>query len=126
MLLGTRRRRRLLLAVLLTIINLVILHPTPSANADGGFGKIGTNIGDNTEGMSQGVKKVGFFLGIALVVMGIAGIATMKKTNVSPMIPILMCVCGVLLLSIFAFITAGSETIFGSDAATGISELELN
>ena len=90
-----------------------------------GFGDIGERVGEQSEGMAAGVKKVGFLFGIALVVLGIVGFATMKKTNISAAIPTMACLAGVVLLSIFAFISAGSETFFGEDAATGIEELNL-
>ncbi|BBO86760.1 hypothetical protein DSCO28_73260 (plasmid) [Desulfosarcina ovata subsp. sediminis] len=90
-----------------------------------GFGDIGERVGDQSEGMAAGVKKIGFLAGIALVTMGVAGFATMKKTNISATIPSMACIAGIVLLSIFAFISAGSETLFGSDEATGIEELEL-
>ena len=119
-----KKNARLLFAVLLTFMNLVMLHPSPTI-ADGGFGGIGENISSNTEGMSQGAKNLGFFAGFVCVIIGVIGFATMKKTQVTPFVPAAFILVGVVLLSVFAFITAGSETLFGSDSATGVQELNL-
>lgn len=85
-----------------------------------GLGNVGVNLGDQASGLAVMVRQVGFLCGVGLVVGSIVIFATMKKTNTAAVIPTIMLIAGVLLLSVFAFISVTSESIFGKDAATGV------
>ncbi len=111
---------------------MMVLFLTDLAFATGGggtngFAGIGTNIGNQTTGWADGAMKVGFFIGLILVIASVATFATMKKTNVQASIPVMMLAAGIILVSLGAFVTSGSETIWNNDESTAIqTHLGLN
>lgn len=120
---GSMIKIGLMVLVAVALINVCQVSPV---HAEGGFAAIGERVGTQTEGVATGVKKIGFLVGIAFTLLGVVGFTTMKKTNIPASVPSIAVLVGIVLLSIFAFISAGSETLFGNDAATGIEELGID
>lgn len=100
-------------SVLATIASMFLMMIEPAWAVK--FGEIGNNVGEASTGMANGVKSIGLLIGMALVVGGVVGFATHKKTNTPLSIPVIMIVAGVILSSLTAFVGSGSETIFGTD-----------
>ena len=92
-----------------------------------GFGGVGEHFGEQSKGMAKGVKYGAFLLGVVFVVVGLVIAANMKKTNTQASVPFTMCVVGVCLLGLTAFISTGSETFFGTDKTSNAqSSLSLD
>lgn len=108
------------LFVMFTVVNCLFMANHAFATGTGGFAGIGTNIGTQTTGWADGAMKIGFFIGLVLVIASIATFATMKKTNVQASIPVMMLAAGIFLVSLSAFITSGSETIWNADESGAV------
>lgn len=93
----------------------VVLFVAGNAIAGGGFGAVGENVADQSKGMAAGAKNIGYLLGLIFVIIGLAVAANAKKSNTPMAIPFTFIIVGVCLLALTAFISTGSETIFGSD-----------
>ena len=91
-----------------------------AGSALAGFAGIGTNLGTQSVGMADGTMKIGFWIGLLLVIASIATFATMSKTNVQAKIPAMMLAGGIFLVSLGSFVQSGSETVWGTDQSQAI------
>lgn len=89
---------------------------SPVIYAAQGFGDIGNNIDSNFTGLTNALKAIAVFTGIAMVVVGLAQIISANKRHESPVGGIVMVIIGAALASLTAVISSGSTTLFGSDS----------
>lgn len=116
------------LALCLLLIAVVGFIVTTPALALKDAGEVGENVARQFGGAAQAVKMFAFFSGFCLVVASIVMFAGLKKpgNQTSPIVPVLMLVCGVVLVSIMTFIQIGSTSVLGSDqSSSAMSELGL-
>ena len=104
-----------------TTVAAAVAATTPSlSHAAKTIGDIGTNVGDQATGLTEGALRISGFIGIVMVIVALIKGRASQKQGDSIGTAVSMGVIGALLLAIAAIITIVNTSILGTDASAGI------
>ncbi len=121
-------KNRYLLAYTLSFLSLSAYCLFPELSfANTGFGDIGNNITENSKGVAEALKFLGYTAGMGFVVWGCFDLygATNGRGNSTYASGLIKILIASLLLAAPSVIGSSSTTIFGTDQTTGLGELGL-
>jgi uncharacterized membrane protein len=111
------KKGKVFLLVGLVGIGLGVMLPD-AAFATQSLGEIGQNVGNNANGLGEGLRKIFIFLGFVMAGVGMLTGFMAHKKHESATTGILTFAAGVLLIALPMIIGSGSTTIFGSDTSS--------
>lgn len=106
----------LVLALVVCVSLLLFLSVSPVQAEK--LGDIGENIAGELGGLAKMFELGGYFVGVVFIVLSLITFANARQEGTGLGVPLMFFVAGVLLLSMGAWISTGSETVFGTNEAS--------
>lgn len=100
---------------LVAFLLLVGVTTTSPGFAVDSLGDMGGQLEGEAKGLAGGIRMIAYLAGFIMVVVGIAMMANSKKTQQPMTVPVILLICGIMLVSVNFVIGLGSSTFFGSD-----------